>query len=549
MSFFFVFACLKTVVIGLSGDEFTEFRDKVLYLINVNPDNKGITPDDPRVTPLDFAGGLRLRGIQSGLIRLAFHDCAGIDITIDDKTQFYSNDNTNIGGCNGCININNHENDDLWNTAIEPISDICDEYNINYGLSISDCWMLSATIAVENAAGLLATLNPNSTGFGEGLVVPFEDRYIAVNPNEIKYYYGRKDCPTSPFHDKMFLFPDAVEWSWNDIELYFKSRFNMTNKDIVSLIMAGHSVGNAFQNISGLTGIWDFSDDILDFYFVSRLFNEDLESRAFLSIIGNTPVETVYYQRIIDPNPKYEAKKQWCFNYTDFADEFFQLTPRFGTNCFEMAFNTDISIVYDLSWYHENGLNQDIDCYTNTTILCNDGDIILTAKRGNSSINKMELNDEIYECPVNETCCPYIQCPIQCNGGINKFNEYLLNIDTIDPDLDCPAIYAKKYSHMLSVNHTYNNRKMGIDFIESWTKMITIGYVDQNGNVLLNEIIIDDNNDLTSTNQNKLFIILLVVTMFVLIALLAIFAKYRENARKNSKHDALNSENNTEYGT
>lgn len=55
-----------------------------------------------------------------------------------------------VGGCNGCIGIDNPGNDNLLESAIEILDPICDKYS--YVISRADCWALAATLTVEDLA-------------------------------------------------------------------------------------------------------------------------------------------------------------------------------------------------------------------------------------------------------------------------------------------------------------------------------------------------------------------------------------------------------------
>lgn len=82
--------------------------------------------------------------------RLSFHDCAesNAQAVADGDDGFRDGeDNGYLGGCNGCIGIDNEKNDNLLEGAIEVIEPICDDYSDF--ISRADCWALSATISIE----------------------------------------------------------------------------------------------------------------------------------------------------------------------------------------------------------------------------------------------------------------------------------------------------------------------------------------------------------------------------------------------------------------
>ena len=69
-------------------------------------------------------------------------------------------------------------------------------------------------------------------------------------------------------------------------------------------------------------------------------------------------------------------------------------------------------------------------------------------------------------CGVDEECCQYIQCPIQCEGGINQFNELVDNdlLDGLEDDSNCPAALAKRYSINGTQNAEPGNGNLGVLF-------------------------------------------------------------------------------------
>ena len=123
----------------------------------------------------------------AGLIRLAFHDCAGFKSTnlgsssssdsasssssssssssfsspSDSDRDNESQDSTSASDesddhdivyiCDGCIDLDEADHAGLYEGAIQPIEYICEMFAQD-GLSRADCWSLAATIAIEQAA-------------------------------------------------------------------------------------------------------------------------------------------------------------------------------------------------------------------------------------------------------------------------------------------------------------------------------------------------------------------------------------------------------------
>lgn len=133
---------------------FSQFKSDVIELIECDA-CYGLTASHPDVSIYDVQGNPDSgKNMIPALIRLVFHDCGGIvpNLVALGENEFFMNSEYNgySGGCNGCIGIDNSENDNLLESTIEPVSDICDKYDLY--ISRADCWALAATIAVEYGA-------------------------------------------------------------------------------------------------------------------------------------------------------------------------------------------------------------------------------------------------------------------------------------------------------------------------------------------------------------------------------------------------------------
>ena len=141
-------------------ERFEQFKAELLVLFNCNDtlggNNpcQGLTQEHPDVSVYDSINLPIQSPIVPNLLRLAFHDCAGVDpyyISLGDTESFRDSETNGFaGGCNGCIGIDNPENDNLLEGSIEIIEPICDDYSDV--ISRADCWSLAATLAVEFAA-------------------------------------------------------------------------------------------------------------------------------------------------------------------------------------------------------------------------------------------------------------------------------------------------------------------------------------------------------------------------------------------------------------
>lgn len=324
---------------------------------------------------------------------------------------------------------------------------------------------------------------------------------------DIPYYYGRSDCengypsgdvdfPFSNPKDVIFEFPVAT-LGWSHVSQFFQDRFDLSNRDIIGLIAGAHSIGNAHERISGFTTSWDVADDVFDNQFISVLYSEDpIAGIAF-------GVTQVYAQTTINPAQE-GSLPQWSVEMSPFLISILNLDDPLifdppHTKLF-LALNSDFSMVYDISYYIENGLELDIDCVSNAALFCDASEeTILTAPRGfeNSIFNKDKTSEQLgeqTECGENESCCEYIQCPIQCEGGMSRYQELIANVTRLlsddnefieDEMMDCPAALGKRYSSHLNPDVRVPNTNLGNDFSQAFLKMITLGYVEPNGNNLL----------------------------------------------------------------
>jgi len=154
----------------------------------------------------------------STMVRLAFHDC--------------------VGGCNGCININNPDNNGLKPLAA-GLDAVYVANNFSRLLSRADFWAYAAIFAVQNS---VASANANCRT--ASCVVP--------DPGLV-FKYGRKDCPTAPFGGNETL--PSSNLNYKGMMDYFAKEFNFTSAEVVAL-MGVHTLGEARTNNSGFFGKW-----------------------------------------------------------------------------------------------------------------------------------------------------------------------------------------------------------------------------------------------------------------------------------------------------
>merc|ERR1712025_1500530 len=156
--------------------------------------------------------------VQSALatmVRLSFHDC--------------------VGGCDGCINIENDSNNGLAD-LVAALDTVYLENGFNETLSRADHWAIMGIWAVQNTID-----NANGAGY-------------SIPDLGLDYTYGRTDCSTSPYSAAIENFP-AATFNYTNIMDYFASEFNFTALEATAL-MGAHTLGGANIFDSGYHGIW-----------------------------------------------------------------------------------------------------------------------------------------------------------------------------------------------------------------------------------------------------------------------------------------------------
>eukprot|EP01084_Bolivina_argentea_P265791 450654_1 len=151
-------------------------------------------------------------------VRLIFHDCGGPP-EIGDPTLVASI-------CNGCISFSNVNNLGLESGAILPLESIYISYqNV---MSRADFWAAAATIAIEYAQAL-----------------DFSNDFLPAIP----FYFGRRDCLTSPTGIQNRQFPDAHA-GWQETINWFQIFLGMRPRTTVA-ILGAHTLGKTHERFSG----------------------------------------------------------------------------------------------------------------------------------------------------------------------------------------------------------------------------------------------------------------------------------------------------------
>mmetsp|Transcript_24244 Transcript_24244/g.31476 ORF Transcript_24244/g.31476 Transcript_24244/m.31476 type:complete len:527 (+) Transcript_24244:136-1716(+) len=245
--------------------------------------------------------------MNTKLIRLAAHDC--------------------MGGCDGCINLNNMDNNGLKSTVwdMDNLTDIIQNNFIN--MSRADIWALAEMRAVSSA------MSNDDT-----------------EPNFI-YKVGRKDCANgSAFDEYEDVFPDPA----NNLQGLMEEmpQFNFSKRELTALLGA-HSVGNCKQANSGYEGEWAEDAERLSNDYYQLLLNSSVNWHQVLikniGVVGATGEE---------------VGQKWQWNGTSFPDKLN------GSAKHIMMLNVDMTLILDFA--PNVTIGGEVDCNYTTCALQDD---------------------------------------------------------------------------------------------------------------------------------------------------------------------------------
>merc|ERR1711970_137427 len=166
----------------------------------------------------------KLRSVVRGsalptAVRLSFHDC--------------------VGGCDGCLNINNHDNAGLAD-LVASLDTLYLANSYDSLLSRADFWALAGVYAVDK------TIELNNADCDE------DD--CEVPDSGLVFQWGRTDCDTAHYTDVDVGLPSALLDHAN-VMSFFAGEFGFDDNETVALLGA-HTLGRASSDNSGFTGVW-----------------------------------------------------------------------------------------------------------------------------------------------------------------------------------------------------------------------------------------------------------------------------------------------------
>ncbi|XP_013412179.1 putative ascorbate peroxidase [Lingula anatina] len=219
---------------------------------------------------VDTKNGETFHPIIAGSVRLGFHDC--------------------VGGCDGCINLNNPDNAGL-DTTFNALNDLYARERIDQIMSRADFFALAGIVGAEVGSKMKYGMGPmqsrrmpyfafnRSPYFGfRGLFYGFPHHYrykrhfygfwrprfstrCFTSPC-IPFRWGRRDCPTSPITTEMRVFPNALGNLTETVD-YFRRVFDLTPEQLAA-VLGAHTLGDAGKDASGFDGEWVTERDVFD---------------------------------------------------------------------------------------------------------------------------------------------------------------------------------------------------------------------------------------------------------------------------------------------
>jgi len=156
--------------------------------------------------------------VMPTVVRFGFHSC--------------------VGGCDGCINLNDPNNYGLQR-AISPLETTYAYYKNN--VTRADFWSFAMIAASEFACKTK----------GGSMYTP------KVVPE-----YGRVDCPTAPQTCKLYEYPNGNMDTAEVLDYYFRT-MNLSPQEVTALLGA-HTLGGGHRKDSGYFNDWDDEVNKLD---------------------------------------------------------------------------------------------------------------------------------------------------------------------------------------------------------------------------------------------------------------------------------------------
>ena len=158
-----------------------------------------------------------------------------------------------MGGCDGCINLENSHNAGL-DLAIEIMENVYEDVEVD-GVVISraDVWAIGGRAAAEY--GMVGM--PGHQDWDEDVTTWQESIDSFVSPFAT-FKYGREDCETAPYTSDVHDFPTGQD-NHEQVFDFFAENFGFDDNETV-IIMGAHTFGRMALDNSGYHGPWVLQD-------------------------------------------------------------------------------------------------------------------------------------------------------------------------------------------------------------------------------------------------------------------------------------------------
>jgi len=199
-----------------------------------------------------------LTSSKPAMVRLTFHDC--------------------VGGCDGCLNVNNPDNAGLEN-LVADLEAIYQAEGFNETISRADMWALLGIWSVQETIDRnneeCSTFGPNGTEAAPNSNYFYENCEI-VPDLTTTFRWGRQDCATAPHTDVDVHLP-AATLGYDGLMTFFSDEFGFTPRQVTAL-MGAHTLGSADIFNSGFQGSWiNNEQNFFNNHYYTHMVNSSLD--------------------------------------------------------------------------------------------------------------------------------------------------------------------------------------------------------------------------------------------------------------------------------
>ena len=206
--------------------------------------------------------------LRPKFVRLGFHDC--------------------IGGCDGCIDLTNFDNNGL-EEPIDALAQVIVDHTNEGGLTRADIWAMAAMVSAQDA-------QPNNN---DQQAYNFE-------------WYGRSTCTAADGKGGPDRALPSADLETHQLLAFFNGEFGLNERETVA-IMGAHSIGTLTQTNSGFDGPrgWTSNTDVLDHRYYSELIGGD---RNVFTDDLDTLLDAPNWNQVLIINPEADIPDRYQWN-------------------------------------------------------------------------------------------------------------------------------------------------------------------------------------------------------------------------------------------